>query len=196
MADPNPVFEAFSLSHAQILDGSKTFEEAGETLLTPEGLDIYGVNEASLDPSSDSYDNEGDDTILSRWNWLNNAEVTVQAGYLSFPLIASMTGRSITSTGSAAARAFSMDLWHEDDFNVPNKPMLLRMPSKDKVGNVRTFLIGLYAVSFSPITFNGPAYKDGLKVNYDGTALFSPVDEKGAAFADGKKRVGRLISTA
>lgn len=190
----SPIFEAFSLSHAQIHDTSKTFEEAAALMATPEGLDIYGVNEASLDPSADSYDNEGDNTILSRWNWLNNAELTVQAGYVSFPVISQMTGRSITSTGSGNTQSFSMDLWHEDDFNVPNKPVLLRMPSKDKLGAVRIFVIGLYSVAFSPITFNGPAYKDGLKINYDGVALFSSTDEKGAAFADGKKRVGRLLS--
>lgn len=190
----NPVVEAFSLSHAQIMNGTDTFETAAAALNTPEGLDIYGVNEASLDPSSDSYDNEGDDTILSKWYWLNNAELKVQAGYLSFPLIASLTGRTISSTGSGAAQSFSMDLWHEDDFNVAAKPVLLRMPSKDKAGAVRTLVIGLYKVQFSPITFAGPKYKDGLKVNYDGTALFSTTDEKGAVFADGKKRIGRLIS--
>lgn len=190
----NPVVEAFSLSHAQILDGATTFKEAAALLNTPEGLDIYGVNEASLDPDTDEYDNEGDDTVLSRWSWLNNAGLEVQAGYLSFPLISSLTGRPISSTGSGNAQVFEMDLWHEDDFNIAAKPAILRMPSKDKLGAVRTFTIGLFRVQFGPITFDGPAYKDGLKVNYNGTALFSPVDEKGQPFADGKKRVGRLIS--
>lgn len=190
----NPVVEAFSLSHAQILDGETTFEEAAAQFNTPEGLDIYGVNEASLDPDTDDYDNEGDDTVLSKWSWLNNAGLEVQAGYLSFPLISSLTGRAISSAGSGSAQSFSMDLWHEDDFNIPAKPALLRMPSKDKLGQVRSLIIGLYRVQFGPITFDGPAYKDGLKVNYNGTALFSPADEEGNAFADGKKRVGRLIS--
>lgn len=190
----NSVVEAFSLSHAQILDGSSTFKEAAALLATPEGLDIYGVNEASLDPDTDDYDNEGDDTVLSKWSWLNNAGLEVQAGYLSFPLISSLTGRPMSSGGTGNAQIFETDLWHEDDFNIPAKPALLRMPSKDKTGAVRSLIIGLYRVQFGPITFDGPAYKDGLKVNYNGTALFSPVDEKGQAFADGKKRVGRLIS--
>lgn len=190
-----PIVEGFSLSHAQIMSGSQTFEEAAELLATPDNLDIYGVNEASLDPSSDSYDNEGDDTVLSRWSWLNNAELSVQAGYISFPLIAEMTGRQIKSTGSGADQAFSIDLWHEDDFNVAPRPVLLRMPSKDKDGVVRSLIFGLYRVQFSPVTFTGPQYKDGLKINYDGVALFSPSDEKGVAFPDGKKRIGRLIST-
>jgi hypothetical protein len=37
-------------------------------------------------------------------------------------------------------------------------------------------------------------YKDGLKINYDGSALYSSVDENGQPFADGKKRVGRLLA--
>lgn len=192
----SPIVEAFSLSHAQILDGAQTFDEAAALMATPEGLDIYGVNEASLDPDTDSYDNEGDNAVLSTWSWLNKAELSVQAGFLSFPLISSLTGRAITSTGSGANQTFSTDLWHEDDFNIADKPVLLRMPSKDKAGAIRTLVIGLYKVSFGPITFDGPSYKDGLKINYAGNSLFSPVDETGTEHTDGRKRVGRLISMA
>jgi hypothetical protein len=192
---PLPIVEAFSLSHAQILDGSQTFEQAAAALAGPE-LDIYGVNDASLEPTLNQYENQGDDQTLSRWNWLDYAVAKIQAGYISFPLIANMTGDPLTSTGTGAAIAYSVDLWSETAMNVSNKPMLLKMPSKDKNGQIRSLLIGLYNCSFSPMTFNGPTYKDGLKVNYEATALMSDHDEKGAPFTDrpNVKRVGRLIS--
>ena len=189
---PTTTIEAFSLTHAQILDGSTAFD-AVTTGDTSWG-DIYGVNNASLSPDQDSYDNEGDDAVLSTWNWINKGDVEVQAGYLSFALISNMTGRSISSTGSGDDIVYGMDLWHEDDFNVPRRPMVIRMPSKDSAGAVRYFDIGLYSVQFAPMTFDGPSYKDGLKVNYNGQALMSAVDELGAAFPDSKRRVGKVIS--
>lgn len=189
---PSTIVEAFSLSHVQILDGATAFADV--TTGSNAWGDVYGVNDASLDPDTDSYDNEGDDVVRSTWNWLNKAELAVQAGYVSFALIANMTGRTISSTGSGDSIVYGIDLWHEDDFNVPRKPMIIRMPSKDHLGAVRYLDIGLYTVSFAPITFDGPQYKDGLKVNYNGQALVSTVDELGAAFSDGKGRVGKLIS--
>jgi len=295
---PSKVVEGFSLSHAQILDGSSTFLAALAASVA-EDYDIYGVNDASLDPDSDNYENQGDDATLSRWGWLNFASIGVQAGYLSFPLISRLTGRPITtsttsttsevqtlaSSGASAGTftlsfrgattapiafnatnavvqsalqglstigannvtvtggpanttalvmtfaldlanqalelvgfdktgltgagvgtvtrttagidgnvSFATDLWHEDSFNVAARPMIVVMPSKDKNGVPRRLVIGLYKVSFDPMTFDGPAYKDGLKVNYGGTALMSTTDEVGATHADGKKRVGRLLS--
>lgn len=185
--------EAFSLTHAQILDGETAFSAV--TTGSRDWGDVYGVNDASLEPDSDSYDNEGDDAVLSTWNWLNKAEIQVQAGYLSFALIAGLTGRDISSSGSGDNVVMGIDLWHEDDFNVARKPMILRMPSKDDLGTPLTLDIGLYSVSFNPITFDGPTYKDGLKVNYGGQALMSTVDELGATHADSKRRVGKLISS-
>lgn len=194
MAGPVPVVEGFSLSHAQILDGTTDFLTAALATDVPDELDIYGVNEASLEPDTDEFDNEGDDTVLSKWSWLNNAKLTVTNGFISFPVISSLTGRAIESSGTGADTSFAVDLWHEDDFNVAPKPVILRMPSKDKNGVVRNLTIGLYRVQFGPMTFDGPKYKDGLKTGWEGTALFSNLDEKGVKFADGKKRIGRLIS--
>lgn len=187
----SPIVEAFSLTHAQTLDGSTAFADA---LSLGQDYDVYGVDQASLDPDADSFENTGDDTVLSTWEWLNFATVDVRAGYMSFPLIANLTGQTISSSGAGASQVFEIDLWHEDSFNVPSKPMLIRMPSKDKDGAVRYLDIGLYKVSFRPITFDGPAYKDGLKVNYGGRALMSSVDETGTPFPDGKKRVAKAIS--
>lgn len=187
-----PIVEAFSLSHATVLDGATTFLDA--LAAASVDWDIYGVNEASLEPDTDSYDNEGDDVVLSNWAWLNSADLTVQAGYMSFPLIASLTNRPIESSTFGSKNLFGIDLWHEDSMNVPPRPGLLKMPAKDSDGNAADLIIGLYKIGFNPITFDGPAYKDGLKVNYDGKAMYSLVDEVGNPFADGKRRVGRLLA--
>ena len=122
---PSTIVEAFSLSHVQILDGATAFADV--TTGSNAWGDVYGVNDASLDPDTDSYDNEGDDVVRSTWNWLNKAEIAVQAGYVSFALIANMTGRTISSTGSGDSIVYGIDLWHEDDFNVPRKPMIIRV---------------------------------------------------------------------
>lgn len=291
------IIEAFSLSHAQVLNGSTTFLDA-LAAAAAEDEDIYGVNDASLDPDIGDYDNEGDDDILSTWSWLNFADVAVQAGYLSLPLMANLTNQEIDESGAgpatnevqtitmsatggtftltvggettaalaynatntdvrdallalgsvdtgdiavsgsvgtyvltygadyagrqvplavidsssltggsativrttpghpATADVLGLDLWHEDSFNVAPKPMVVRMPSKDHDGNPRTLAIGLYKVQFRPITFDGPSYKDGMKINYAGRALKSRVDETGTPFSDGKKRVARILSIA
>lgn len=188
-----PILEGFSLSHAQILDGTKTFLEALALTATAD-YDIYGVNDSSIDPDTGDYDNEGDNAVLSTWSWFNYADLSVQAGYVSFPLIAKLTGQTVSSSGAAATQVFGVELWHEDSFNVAPMPMVVVVPSKDNAGVARSLAIGLYRVQFRPITFNGPAFKDGLKVNYAGRAVMSSLDEKGAAFGDGKKRAGRILS--
>ena len=57
----------------------------------------------------------------------------------------------------------------------------------------------LYKVQFQPFSFDGPSYKEGLLLNYNGSALFSDVDEKGQPVLDSRtnqptKRVGHLLS--
>ena len=190
-----PIVEAFSLTHAQIMDKTTSFKDAALAgPSTDPELDIYGVNNSSIEPQSDNYTNEGDDAELSKWYWITSADLSVQQGYLSFPLISKMTGSPISSSGSGLDVVYEMDLWHEDSFNVGAWPVLLRMPSKDRDGTPRTLTLGLYKVQFSPLAFDGPAYKDGLKVNLAGSALASPTDETGAVFPDGKKRIARVIS--
>lgn len=189
----SPIVEGFSLSHAQVLDGTQSFLQALASAVA-EKDDIYGVSDASLEPDTGDWDNEGDDAILSTWSWFNFADISVEAGYMSFPLIANLTGQTVSSSGTGNSQVFGVDLWGEDSMNTPPRPMIVRMPSKDKDGVVRSLAIGLYRVQFKPITFSGPTYKDGLKINYNGRALTSAVDEKGVPFPDGKKRPGRLLS--
>lgn len=297
---PTSTVEAFSLTHAQICDGTTSFLTQLVNAVSV-GLDMYGVNDASLAADTGNYDNQGDNQTMSRWNWLNFATVTVQQGFLSFPLASTISGRPLDTTtltaasevqtlassaatagtftlsyggqttaalpytatntaiqtalqglstigagnvtvtggpansapsiftfagtlantdtlpivldktlltggtaaaitettkGSAAGTNYGIDLWHEDSFNVSPKPLMLVLPSKDNAGAVRRLVIGLYQVQMGPIGFAGPSFKDGFKVNYEGTALLSAVDEVGNPFADGKKRIGRLLSVA
>lgn len=189
------VIEAFSLSHAQILDGStQAFDTA--TLASADAQDFYGVENGSLDPDVGEWANVGDDVELSYWSWLNHATVNIKSGYIPFSLLAALTGRTVSSSGAGATQVFGVDLYHESGVNLAPKPVILKMPSKDHQGNVRTLTIGLYRCVFQPINLDGPAYKEGLKCNWRARALYSASDELGVAFSDGKKRVGKLISTA
>lgn len=294
------IYEGFSVSHAQILDGTTSFLTAIGSAAT-EAQDVYGVNDGSIDVDDDDFTNEGDDAGLSVWAWINGADVAIQAGYLSMPLLSAITGRPIdtiagsaavnevqnqTSSGASAgtfkltyngqqtaaiafnaantavqtalealsnvgvgdivvtggpanttalvytfgndkagsfqpqisadltgltgvttggvmstsvqgkpitATSVGTDLWHDDSMNTTPKPGIFVMPSKDKLGAVGRLVLGLYRIQFKPISFDGPAYKDGLKVNYNGRATRSLVDETGTAFPDGKGRLGRAL---
>lgn len=178
------IIEAFSVSHAAILDGATGAEEVDG--------DIYGVEEASLEPDTDQFENVGDDVVLSTWSWLNFAELNVTGGYIPFGLIQLLTGEPVSSSGAAPNDWYEVEIWTDRSFNVSPKPVLIRMPAKWSDGTVRTLEIVLYKVQFGPITFDGPAYKDGLKVNYTGRALLSDVDEAGASLGT-YKAVGRLV---
>lgn len=191
------IVEGFSLTHAQILDGATAFSAIiAANYAAPPEQDIYGVNNASITPNTAQWENTGDDDVLSNWQWFNYAEVAVQAGFVSFPQVAAMTGQTISSSGSGNTLVMGLDLWHEDAQNVDAKPMIVQMRSRDAMGKVRRLTIGLYRVDFGPITFDGPQYKEGLKINYTGRVSKTAYDEKGVAFADGKKRAGRILSHA
>lgn len=186
-----PIVEGFSLSHAAILDGTTGLEE--------EFGDIYGIRSGSMELDSDSYDNTGDDTILSSWFWANKVNVTVQAGYIPFRTISLLNGSQVTSSGSGLDETFSMPLWEENSLNTKPRPMLIRVPSKDSDGNVRVIDFILFKVQFQPFSFDGPSYKEGLLLNYNGSALFSDTDEKGQPVLDSRtgqptKAVGRMLS--
>lgn len=174
------IFEAFSVSHAAILDGTTGAETA----------DIYGVRQGSVSVNSDSYDNTGDDAVLSNWFWFNYAEITISSGYVPFQVISLLTGAPVTST----ADTWSLPMWTEKSLNQPPRPVLIRVPSKDSLGAVRTMDIILYRVQFQPIAFDGPNYKDGLVLNYTGRAVLSTVDETGDDLTE--RAIGRLVNTA
>lgn len=178
--------EGFSISHAAILDPTTGLEETFG--------DIYGVNSGSLDVTLGAFSNVGDDAILSMWDWVESALVSIQAGYISFKLIELLTGVSLSSSGVGDAVQYSMELWEETSFNLAEKPMRIRVPSRDSSGNTRLIDIILYKVKFKPLVFTGIAYKEGLKINYDGTALLSDTDHEGNSLTN--KAIGRIISLA
>lgn len=186
-----PIVEGFSLSHAAILDGT-TGAEAVDG-------DIYGIRSGSIELDTDSYDNTGDDAVLSTWYWFNKATLTIQSGYIPFRTISLMTGSKITSSGAAPGDVYSLPLWEDRQQNTQPRPVLIRVPSKDKDGVLRTLDFVLFKVQFQPISFDGPTYKDGLLVNYTGTALMSDKDEKGVQIVDSvtglpSRAIGRLVS--
>jgi len=184
MATPTTIVEGFSVSHAAVLDGLVAAEEVA---------DIYGIREGTLDVDTDSYDNTGDDAVLSSWAWINFATVSITSGYIPFEVIALLNGSTLVSSGTGAAMTYSLPLWNEKSMNQPTRPMLIRVPSKDSAGTPRVLDIILYKVQFQPFTFDGPTYKDGMALNYTGKALMASVDEVGTTLTE--KAIGRLVST-
>jgi len=187
----SPTVEGFSLSHAAILNGTTGAEEVDG--------DIYGVRSASVELDTDSYDNTGDDAVLSSWYWFNKATITVQSGYVPFRTMALLSGSAVKSSGTAPNDTYEIPLWEERQTNTQPRPMLIRIPSKDKDGVLRTIDFVLFKVQFQPFSFDGPNYKDGLLLNYTGTALMSSTNDKGTAVLDSvtgqpTKAIGRLLS--
>jgi len=176
--------EGFSLTHAAILNGTTGAEEAAG--------DIYGVRTGSIAVDTGNYDNTGDDAVLSSWFWFNFATVTIQSGYVPFDTIALLAGSTITSSGTGVNDYYSLPLWEETSLNQPVRPMLVRVPAKDKDGAIRTLDFVLYKVQFGPFSFDGPAYKSGLLLNYTGRAVMSDKDETGAALS--RRAIGRIIN--
>lgn len=178
------IFEGFSVSHAAILDGTTGAEAA----------DIFGVREGGVEVDTDSFDNTGDDAILSTWNWFNFATVTISSGFVPFDVVALLAGSTVTSSGTGAATSYSLPLWNVKSLNVSPRPVLIRVPSKDSDGVARTMDFVLYKVQFAPISFDGPTYKDGLVLNYSGKAVMSSKDETGQVLDE--PAIGRIINSA
>lgn len=179
------IFEGFSLSHAAILDGSTAAELA----------DIYGIREGSIEVDTDSYDNTGDDAVLSSWSWINFANLSITSGFIPLELVSLLQGTTVTTDETVPEEpVYSTALWNENSTNQPFRPVLVRVPSKDSEGTPRRFDIILYKCQFGPISFDGPTYRDGMAVSYTAKALMSDKDELGAALPE--RAIGRLISAA
>jgi len=71
-------------------------------------------------------------------------------------------------------------------------PMLLRASGKDIGGTQRTIQLVLYKAQFSPIVFDGPAYKNGLTATFNATLVLSSTDEAGTTLPS--PAYGRLLS--
>jgi hypothetical protein len=180
----NKIVEGFSLSHAAIIDPT--------TGLDISWGDIYGIRSGTFAVASQSYDNTGDDFVLSTWFWFDYGSVTIQGGYIPFDVIANLTGGTVTSSGVAPNDYYNLQLWTATSLNQPTRPMRLRVPAKDSLGNARNLDFILYKVQFEPISFDGPSYKNGLLLNYAGRALISSTDEAGNALT--VNGIGRMVS--
>lgn len=178
----SPIVEAFSVSHAAILNGTTGAE----------AQDVYGVRDGTLEVDASSFNNTGDDQILSVWNWFDMATLTITTGFIPWDMVALLTGAVITSSGVAPNDYWNMPLWNQASLNQPRCPVLLRSPSKTAAGVVRSLDFVLYSVQFQPIKFDGPTYKGGLTASFTGMALMSTVDEAGNALTD--PAIGRLVS--
>ena len=186
MAAVTKILEGFSVTHAAILDGDTGAEELNG--------DIYGIENANITPDFGSYENVGDDMVISNWDWFNKATIAIQSGYLPFDLIALIYGSSISSSGSGASIRYDLPLWEKRGSNIVTRPLQVRCEAKDSNGNVRWWDFVFFKAKFKPISFTGPAYKDGLKINYEATVLMSSVDEAGVVLA--YEAVGRIVSSA
>lgn len=186
------VHEWFSIRDAYVLDGVETFRTAAANL-ADDTYRIFGCDDASLDAQMGTYENRGDGDVQSIWDWLDWVDVQIREGFFSFKLASTITGDTVSSSGTTE---WGIDLWHEDSIAAGPKPVVLRGYARDKNGLEKLGLLGLYKVQFKQIAFTGPAQNDGLKVNWTGRALRSDVDEVGAAHADGKRRVGKMLMLA
>jgi hypothetical protein len=179
-------FEGFSLSHAAILSGTTGAEQAT----------MYGVRNGTLSTDSGNFENTGDDIVLSEWFWFNFANLTIEAGFVTFPTLALLTGTTIASSGTAPNDYYALPLWTLTALNQPPLPVALRVPSKDSGGVVRTLDFVLYKVQFQPFNFTGPSYKNGLTVSIAGRALLATQNEIGQALPSTYGRsIGRMINS-
>lgn len=180
---PNPNVTSFSLSHIGILDGATAATELA---------DVFGVNDASLEIESDSYERTGDDIILSTTRWLTKGTLSCRTNYLPLDAMALLYGTAVVS----GAEGLTMQLWTESAMNIKPRPVVVVAPGEDHDGNPLTMRIVLYKVKFGQISFDQfMSYKEGLAVSLEGDALLSDKDELGAAFTDNYgKRIGKIVT--
>lgn len=187
-----PTFEGFSLSHAAILDNPVAIGGGGTGAET---ATIYAVRNGTLATDSGNFENTGDDIVLSEWFWFNFANLTIEAGFLTFQTLATITGTAISSSGASPNDYYGLPLWTWNSLNQVSRPVAMRVPSRDTAGNIRTLDFVLYRVQFMPFNFTGPSYKNGLTCSMAGRALMSTIDERGTALpASYPRSLGRIIN--
>lgn len=107
--------------------------------------------------------------------------------------MAQITGSSAYSnTAGANASELSVPFWDEDCGNQPPYPAIVRMPSRDSLGNSLYLDVLLYKVQLGPVQLQNIQYKTVVSVNYTGQILMSDYDELGNVLP--KAACGRLIS--
>ncbi len=183
--------ETFSVTHAMILDGSTRAEDVDVTALSEANGDIYGVSAGTLTADIGNYDNTGDDTVRSRWYWLNFASIQITAGYITWDRYTQLTGETITTSTYGSGTIYRVPLWSTASMNVAPHPVLIRCAARDNTGTNRYLDFVIYRVDFSPISFQGPEYKTGMRINYQGAGIPTHYDETG--YYRTEESVGALI---
>src|SRR5579859_6795726 len=105
--------EAFSLIAASILNGTTGAE----------AQPIYGIRTGTLSANISQFDNTGNDRVLSHWVWSDYATVTIESGYIPWPMYSLITGTTITSSGTAGADYYALPLWDYNSLNQPTQSM-------------------------------------------------------------------------
>jgi hypothetical protein len=180
----NFAHEGFSLDRVSALSGSTGAESA----------QLYAAQQITFSPDLTITDLMADDEEYGSWYMLNRVQLTVVNGYLSFAVIAQLSGTAVASSfgGQSPDWYYGLPMWTQYQHNQPSVPLALRMASRDVNGKTRTLTFVLYKVQLSVLDFTGTVYKNGLQVNYQGTVLFSSYDERGNALSG--PEMGRIVS--
>lgn len=174
---------SFSLSHAGILDGVTAATELA---------DIFGVNEGTLEISSDTYERTGDDTVLSTQRWVTKGTLSLRTNYIPQAVLTLLYNTPVVS----GATGTTQQLWAEKSMNIKPYPVVVTAPGQDADGEPFEMSFVLYKVQFGQIAFDQfMSYKEGLAVSLEGDVLLSDKDELGAPFSDNLgRRIGKIVT--
>lgn len=161
---PAVFLEGFSITHAAILDGETSADEAAKR-------DFYGVQSASVSANAESYEEKSNDIVIGTWNDISSIEIEVNSGFMSLSIFDRF---SIEDT-----KPLLLDLWNPSAINPVHVPILFRIPSRNQNGVYFNFDIVLFNVKLKPYSIDSLSYKEGLRVSYKGQAFLSDVNEVG-----------------
>ena len=116
-----------------------------------------------------------DDTNIGIWNYVTDATITVEEGFISYPTLANFTGDTIFTSGAAPNDYYAISMSQLYSMNHTVVPVLIRMPSRDDMGHVRTLGFVLYRVQLNTFELTGPVYKTGC--SWTGRAKEYAADE-------------------
>lgn len=193
--------EGFSITHAGILSPGTDAEQ---------GV-LYGVRSAQITAQWISALIQSDDWVIGSWNAPGTVTVAIEGGFMPLDVLATLTGTSVSGSEAGALQdqslqdildqlgiplldeglgGFAVPLWTQHV--VGALPLIFRASGKDSGGNVRTLQFLAYLAQFGPVTFDGPAYKNGLTVSYNASLILSAEDETGSPLPD--RAYGRLMA--
>lgn len=170
---PEIFVEGFSISHVQILDPSVVESD------TFSG-DMYGVRSAAIKANVDTVEEMSNDIAISSWSNISTLDIEVEAGYISFQMMARLNWHPATIEGLAPRTVREKVALYPNGFrNTGYVSMAFRLPARDEFGNPMYMDFMLYKVKMQPIEFGDIKYKTGMSVNYAAKAFLSTTDEDG-----------------